>query len=97
MPQFHTPNPPSRARLQAGVGYVPQQPISPTSPIPFDGSTGDLPIPATDYEAIAAALVSFGTGAPGGVPDFDGQLYFDDTLATYAGYVGRAGVWNQFS
>lgn len=96
MPQNFTRGAPSVARLQAGAGYVPQRPISAQSPITFFGSTGDLAQGAAAYADTAAALVTFGTGAPGGVPDFDGQLYFDDTLAVYVGYVGRTGVWNQF-
>lgn len=96
MPQFWTPGAPSRARLQQGAGYVPQQPIAPTSPIAFVGSTGDLEPEAADYADIAASLVTFGTGAPIGSPAFPGQLYFDTTLATYAGYVGRSGTWHPF-
>lgn len=96
MPQFWSRDVPNRAKIAQRLGYVPQQPISPTSPIAFDGTSGNLDPTATDYADIAAQLVTFGTGAPGGTPAFDGQLYFDDTLAVYAGYVGRAGVWNQF-
>lgn len=82
------------ARVAAGVGYKPQRPISEQSPITYDGSTGDLN-PEGSIADIAAAIVTFGTGAPGGVPEFDGQLYFDDT-GPYAGYVGRAGAWHAF-
>lgn len=40
-------------------------------------------------------VVSFGAGAPGGSAS-EGYLYFDTTLATYAGYVWHSGVWNPF-
>lgn len=46
--------------------------------------------------AFPVPSVTFGTGAPGGTPE-DGALYFDDTGSPYVGYVGRAGVWQQFS
>lgn len=169
MPQFWSRDVPNRAKIAQRLGYVPQQPISPTSPIPFEGSTGDLPVPDSVAEAdklstprniaitgdlawnvnfdgsgnvtaagILASVVSagsagdsthvaaitvdakgritsvssvaiafpspppvgvgsvtFGTGAPGGTPA-DGDLYFDDTGSPYVGYVGRAGVWQQF-
>lgn len=40
--------------------------------------------------------VTFGTGAPAGSGVTDGDLYFDDTLATYAGYVWRSAAWHAF-
>lgn len=46
--------------------------------------------------AFPVPSVTFGTGAPGGTPA-DNALYFDDTGSPYVGYVGRAGVWQQFS
>lgn len=50
---------------------------------------------AIAFPAPAVGSVTFGTGVPGGTPA-DGDLYFDDTLATYVGYVGRGGTWHQF-
>ncbi len=40
--------------------------------------------------------VTFGTGAPATPGVTDGDLYFDDTLPVYAGYVWRDPAWNQF-
>ena len=165
MPANYTRGTPTRAQLRQGLGYVPQQPIAPTSPIQFTGSTGDLDgtiseadklttarniaitgdlvwnvnfdgsanvtatgtlantavaagtygdatnvaqvvvdakgrltgaanVPIT-FPPVGVPSVTFGTGAPGGTPA-DGALYFDDTGSPYVGYVGRAGVWQQF-
>lgn len=46
--------------------------------------------------AFPVPAVTFGTGAPSGTPA-TGALYFDTTLATYVGYVGRGGAWNQIA
>lgn len=55
----------------------------------------NLNISAGVLTVTSVPKVSFGTGAPGGTP-LDGELYFDDTGSPYVGYVGRAGVWQQF-
>ncbi len=93
MPQNFTRDALSAARIATRLGYTPQQPISATSPITFDGSTGDLEPPAPP--PIGVASVTFGVGAPAGTPA-NGDLYFDTTVAIYVGYVGNGGVWNQF-
>jgi len=41
MPQNYTSGP-SPARVQAGLGYRPQRPVSQDSPVAYDGVTGDL-------------------------------------------------------
>lgn len=82
----------SAARLRQGLGYVPQRPLKAGDGLELDGSTGVI----GNTEPSIVTSITFGTGAPGGVPA-DNDLYFDDTGVPYVGYIGRAGVWQQFS
>ena len=41
--------------------------------------------------------ITYGTGAPAGVPSTTFALYFDTTGSPYHGYVYNAGAWHQFS
>ena len=58
--------------------------------------SNNLALNAGVLSVTSVPSVTFGTGAPGGTPA-NGALYFDDTLPIYSGYIGRAGVWKQFS
>ena len=85
MPQNHT------AALQQSLGFMPRRPLTSGSGVIVDSAAGTI---ALDPVGVTS-LVTFGTGAPAGVPA-NGALYFDTTLPVYIGHVGRSGTWHPF-
>lgn len=90
MPQNYTRTLPNAPRLQTALGFVPRRQPTSGSGATVDEASGEVSVDTLP------TVTTFGTGAPVADGVLDGDLYFDDTLAVYVGYVWRGAAWNQF-